>query len=162
MSLLDAFLLDPYPYNVWIAKRTDGLKGSGTVSDPYDGSTQLRFDGIMALFQNQSNVRIQALFRDGVTAMRPIRKDNAVFRKRLKLSPKARPGPLKILCDLRYQVCNDELCWPPKIISLADDRADFSDLPGFGSRVLVPSIQSINWRTESTIQACPVASSSSF
>ena len=47
MSLLDALLLDPAPFNVWIALRTDGLKGSGTASDPYDGSTQARFDGAM-------------------------------------------------------------------------------------------------------------------
>ncbi len=58
MSLLDALLLDPAPFNVWIAKRTDGLKGSGTASDPYDGSTQARFDGVMSLFAAQSNVAI--------------------------------------------------------------------------------------------------------
>lgn len=39
MSLLDALLLDPAPFNIWIAKRTDGIKGTGTASDPYDGST---------------------------------------------------------------------------------------------------------------------------
>ncbi len=38
MSLLDALLLDPPPFDVWIALRTDGTKGSGTQSDPYDGS----------------------------------------------------------------------------------------------------------------------------
>ena len=58
MSLLDALLLDPAPFNVWIAKRTDGLKGSGTASDPYDGSTQARFDGVMSFFAAQSNVAI--------------------------------------------------------------------------------------------------------
>ena len=41
MSLLDALLLDPAPFNVWIAFRTDGIKGSGTASDPYDGSMDL-------------------------------------------------------------------------------------------------------------------------
>jgi hypothetical protein len=41
MSLLDALLLDPAPFNVWIAIRTDGLKGSGTATDPYDGSARL-------------------------------------------------------------------------------------------------------------------------
>jgi hypothetical protein len=41
MSLLDALLLDPHPLNVWIACRTDGIKGSGTLSDPYDGSPKL-------------------------------------------------------------------------------------------------------------------------
>jgi hypothetical protein len=40
MSLLDALLLEPYrdPREVWIAVRTDGQRGSGTVDDPYDGS----------------------------------------------------------------------------------------------------------------------------
>lgn len=37
MSLLDALLLDPAPFDVWIAVRTDGMKGSGTASDPYHG-----------------------------------------------------------------------------------------------------------------------------
>ena len=44
MSLIDAFLLDPAPFEVWIVRRTDGLKGSGTASDPYDGSTAARLD----------------------------------------------------------------------------------------------------------------------
>jgi len=39
MSLLDALLLDPYRINVWIAYRTDGVKGSGKQNDPYGGST---------------------------------------------------------------------------------------------------------------------------
>jgi hypothetical protein len=39
MSLMDEFLLDPYPLDVWIAARTDGVIGSGTEDDPYNGST---------------------------------------------------------------------------------------------------------------------------
>lgn len=58
MSLLDALLLEPAPFNIWIARRTDGLKGSGTASDPYDGTTQARFDGVMSLFAAQSNVAV--------------------------------------------------------------------------------------------------------
>jgi hypothetical protein len=40
MSLTDALLLEPYrdPREVWIALRTDGQRGSGTMADPYDGS----------------------------------------------------------------------------------------------------------------------------
>jgi hypothetical protein len=41
MSLSDSLLLDPYPFDVWIAWRTDGLGGSGTLNDPYNGSTEL-------------------------------------------------------------------------------------------------------------------------
>jgi hypothetical protein len=38
MSLLDSLLLDPQKLDVWIAVRSDGVKGSGTESDPYNGS----------------------------------------------------------------------------------------------------------------------------
>ena len=58
MSLLDALLLDPAPFNIWIAVRTDGIKGSGTASDPYDGSSQVKFDEKMNLFAAVSNVNI--------------------------------------------------------------------------------------------------------
>lgn len=47
MSLTDAFLLDPYPFNVWIASRGDGA-GSGTANDPWDVRTQARFDAVMS------------------------------------------------------------------------------------------------------------------
>ena len=42
MSLLDALFLEPYrdPHEVWIALRSDGQRGSGTIDDPYDGSTR--------------------------------------------------------------------------------------------------------------------------
>ena len=43
MSLLDALLLEGYrdPRDLWIALRTDGQMGSGTIDDPYDGGTRL-------------------------------------------------------------------------------------------------------------------------
>jgi hypothetical protein len=47
MSLLDALLLDPYRMNIWIASRTDGVAGSGTQNDPYDGSTAARLDTVL-------------------------------------------------------------------------------------------------------------------
>ncbi len=47
MALLDALLLDPYRINVWVAARTDGQPGTGTHSDPYDGSTAAKFDAVM-------------------------------------------------------------------------------------------------------------------
>ncbi len=47
MSLMDSLvILDPYAFETWIAYRTSGA-GSGTASDPYDGSTAARFDQIM-------------------------------------------------------------------------------------------------------------------
>ena len=47
MSLSEALLLDPAPFNVWIAVRTDGIKGSGTLNDPFDGSSASKFDALM-------------------------------------------------------------------------------------------------------------------
>jgi len=47
MPLFDAFLLDPHRINVWIAYRTDGVKGTGTHDDPYHGSTAAKFDARM-------------------------------------------------------------------------------------------------------------------
>ena len=38
MSLLDALLLEPSPFDVWIAYRTDAIKGCGTANDPYNGA----------------------------------------------------------------------------------------------------------------------------
>src|SRR6266496_1134968 len=40
MSLQDSLLLDPVPGEIWIAYRTDGIRATGTLSDPLDGSTR--------------------------------------------------------------------------------------------------------------------------
>jgi len=47
MSLTDALFLDPHPFEIWFAARTDGAKGSGTLNDPYNGSTAASFDARM-------------------------------------------------------------------------------------------------------------------
>ena len=58
MSLLDALLLDPSRINVWLALRSDGNKGSGTQSDPYNAGTAARFDGLMNSFGEFTTVRL--------------------------------------------------------------------------------------------------------
>ncbi len=60
--------------NVWISIRTDGLHGSGTQLDPYDGSTMSKFDALMRSFQYTPNLGIHlgaGLFR--TAAVRPWR-----------------------------------------------------------------------------------------
>ncbi len=47
MPLLDSFLFEGYRVNVWVAFRTDGITGSGTLNDPYDGSDPDVFDELM-------------------------------------------------------------------------------------------------------------------
>jgi hypothetical protein len=48
IALVEAYDLDPVSTReVWVAVRTDGQAGSGTESDPYDGSTMDKFDAIM-------------------------------------------------------------------------------------------------------------------
>ena len=43
MPLLSAFLNEPYrdPREIFIAVRSDGVAGTGTLSDPFDGGTRL-------------------------------------------------------------------------------------------------------------------------
>jgi hypothetical protein len=45
MSLFDALLLDPAPFEVWISTRSDA-KGSGTLNDPFWGSDETKFDEV--------------------------------------------------------------------------------------------------------------------
>lgn len=52
MALLDALLFEPYPLHFWIAQRSDGQFGSGTASDPWDGSSS-RFDARMVEIMNR-------------------------------------------------------------------------------------------------------------
>ena len=49
MSLLDSLIRDPAPFNVWIAARTDGIKGPDTVRKPYNGSRNFSAFGNQAL-----------------------------------------------------------------------------------------------------------------
>lgn len=58
MSLLDALLLDPVRTNIWIAVRTDGRAGSGTLNDPYDGSTATKFDAVMSSLSQYTRVHL--------------------------------------------------------------------------------------------------------
>src|SRR6266542_3672496 len=54
MSLLDALLLDPYRINSWISYRADGVNGSGTQNDPYDGSANLAAPVTISGFTNSA------------------------------------------------------------------------------------------------------------
>jgi len=40
MSLLDALLLEPAPFETFVAYRADSIKGSGTISDPWNAATK--------------------------------------------------------------------------------------------------------------------------
>ena len=44
--------------NIWIAMRTDGLSGSGTQADPFDGSTMDKFDAVLLNYQLTPNLGI--------------------------------------------------------------------------------------------------------
>ena len=45
---------------VWIAIRMDDLPGSGTQADPYNGSTQPRFDGVMNAIPENATIHLGA------------------------------------------------------------------------------------------------------
>ncbi|MCE0522526.1 MAG: hypothetical protein LV480_06410 [Methylacidiphilales bacterium] len=46
--------------SVWIGIRTDGKAGSGTASDPFNGSTQAKFDALMSGFGANVNIYLLA------------------------------------------------------------------------------------------------------
>jgi hypothetical protein len=50
-SLLDALLLEAYPLNYFIAQRSDNIFGSGTSTDPWNGSGS-NFDARMIDIMN--------------------------------------------------------------------------------------------------------------
>src|SRR5687767_1817423 len=50
MGATEALLLDPLPFEVFLAVRADGLSGSGTCEDPWSAGTQEKFDEIMRGF----------------------------------------------------------------------------------------------------------------
>src|SRR5881394_3627145 len=52
MSWSDIFLLEPYPFELWIAYRTDGQKGTGTLNDPLSGAA--RYDDTILQFATTS------------------------------------------------------------------------------------------------------------
>lgn len=51
MPLTDALLLDPCPFDKFLAIRNDGLAGTGTIDDPLSANTPERFDAIMSSIQ---------------------------------------------------------------------------------------------------------------
>jgi hypothetical protein len=40
------------------------------------------------------------------------------FHQKLRLAPTAAPGPRDLTCDVTFQACNPELCWPPRTLTL--------------------------------------------
>src|SRR2546423_664396 len=47
--------------NIWIAVRTDGLPGSGTQADPYDGSTPEKLDTILHNYYFTPNLGVHLM-----------------------------------------------------------------------------------------------------
>ena len=58
MSLFDALLLDPAPFQVWITDRSDRQRGSGTASDPYDGGAG-KLDALMNQLASVPNLMVR-------------------------------------------------------------------------------------------------------
>lgn len=59
------------PAEVWISAQAAATEGVGTQSDPYDGSTQPKFDALMQSFQRTPHLTIHlgpGVFRSDVTA----------------------------------------------------------------------------------------------
>lgn len=46
--------------SIYIAVRTDGLAGTGSQTDPYDGSTEVKFDALMKSFPENTQIHLGA------------------------------------------------------------------------------------------------------
>lgn len=61
MSLLDALLLDAHRIDIFVSRRTDGARGTGTQSDPYNANTDLNqdlFDTVMDSLPDSTPLRV--------------------------------------------------------------------------------------------------------
>ena len=58
MSLSNALLLDPYPFNKYLAVRSDQVGGTGTLSDPLNANTSTIFDTLMSSFSENTRVHL--------------------------------------------------------------------------------------------------------
>ena len=45
--------------------------------------------------------------------------DSVQFRRTLRIGSNVPPGLLSIACELRYQACTEELCWPARTVPLS-------------------------------------------
>jgi len=71
MSAADQPAIDAAISEVWISAQPVANGGTGTSSNPYDGSTQVKFDALMVSFQNTPNLTIHlgaGTFRSNITA----------------------------------------------------------------------------------------------
>jgi hypothetical protein len=50
-----------------------------------------------------------------------IYEEEVVFRRQFMIDRSVAPGRYPIKCELAYQVCDEELCWPPATIPLSTD-----------------------------------------
>ena len=50
-----------------------------------------------------------------------IYEEGVVFRGTLALGKSVAPGKHTIKCEMEYQVCDEELCWPPAKLDLATE-----------------------------------------
>lgn len=58
-QIIDSLLMDPDQFEVWIRSELGGGDpGTGTVCDPYDGSSQTKFDSLMASFQPNTTIHL--------------------------------------------------------------------------------------------------------
>ena len=56
MALIDALLLDPHPFEFWVADRPE--KGSGTLNDPFGAANAADFDALINSLPESSRIHL--------------------------------------------------------------------------------------------------------
>jgi len=179
MSLTDALLLEGFydAKDVWIALRTDGVYGSGTQSDPYDGSSYQKFDLLMNSIPEYAIIHLGP----GVFETQGYSGSTAGFR--IKRRQKIRGSGIDVtvvklvqatVADRHYVAFgNDPFSAPPAdYVEISDLTVD-CNLDGqpsspnltyarvacaavglLGSQLLIRRIKAINWGTKSLQVEC--------
>jgi hypothetical protein len=177
MSLTDALLLDPYRFNVYLAVRADGQKGSGTISDPYHCGDATTFDGLMNSFAEGTTVHLgpasisspfkTAGYGDGVAggwtpkkAMRVI--GSGIDVTYLRLEPSAAGTffavghPLGANANVDFfEIC--DLTINCNLTALNADAAAGA-VRVMGNHASIRRLKAINWGTKSASRPCTIFS----
>jgi DsbC/DsbD-like thiol-disulfide interchange protein len=94
----------------WHIYAADGPRGSGTPT-----SLDLKLpDGV-----EPAGAWHYPSSKPGVEGQGAIYEGHLRFRRLLRITEQAIPGPMEIQCELRYQVCDPFRCRPPETLALS-------------------------------------------
>lgn len=166
MSLSNALLLDPYPFNKYLAIRSDQLAGTGTLSDPLNANTSTTFDTLMSSFPESTRVHLgpgtfeTKGYYDGLTGGFQAKKGMKIIGAGIDVSTLKIAGSTesdKQFFAIGHAIPDSGSFTPPDFFEVSDLTID-CNLGGktgslvacgairvMGSHVIISRVKAINW-----------------